>query len=113
MRRLNRVSKKRKKNSAELLSRLFVVNIKEEKVDFPNCDINPLATIQIDSVTEFQIGDERISGSEAEDEKKDWSKSPVPPTPKKKKVTKGKFLRALQFKQEITYLDSSCNPLLN
>ncbi|XP_076154909.1 tubby protein homolog [Alosa pseudoharengus] len=44
--------------------------------------------IQIDSVTEFQIGNERISGSEAEDEKKDWSKSPVPPTPKKKQVIK-------------------------
>ncbi|XP_062383031.1 tubby protein homolog [Sardina pilchardus] len=45
-------------------------------------------SIQIDSVTEFQIGNERISGSEAEDEKKDWSKSPVPPTPKKKQVIK-------------------------
>ncbi|XP_031416987.1 tubby-related protein 3 isoform X2 [Clupea harengus] len=45
-------------------------------------------TIQIDSVTQFQIGNETMSGSEPEDEKKDWSKSPVPPTPKKKRVIK-------------------------
>ncbi|KAL2078088.1 hypothetical protein ACEWY4_025773 [Coilia grayii] len=47
-------------------------------------------TIQIDSVTEFQIGNEKISGSEPEDEKVDWPRSPVPPTPKKKQGIKSR-----------------------
>ncbi|XP_063077199.1 tubby-related protein 3 [Engraulis encrasicolus] len=47
-------------------------------------------TIHIDAVTEFQIGNEKISASDPEEEKMDYTKSPVPPTPKKKQSTKAR-----------------------
>lgn len=48
--------------------------------------------IQTDSVVEFNINAENKVESESEDERKDWSKSPVPPTPKKEqKLTAGRL----------------------
>ncbi|XP_005160427.1 uncharacterized protein si:dkey-220f10.4 isoform X2 [Danio rerio] len=43
-------------------------------------------SFQTDSVVDFSINEEKKPESESEDEGKDWSKSPVPPTPKKKQM---------------------------
>ncbi|XP_060715346.1 tubby protein homolog isoform X1 [Tachysurus vachellii] len=43
-------------------------------------------TVETDSVVEFNITDTNKTETESEDEQKDWSESPVPPTPKKKHV---------------------------
>ncbi|XP_051530342.1 tubby-related protein 3-like isoform X2 [Myxocyprinus asiaticus] len=40
-------------------------------------------SMQTDTVVEFSMNAEKKPESESEDERKDWSKSPVPPTPKK------------------------------
>ncbi|XP_051530341.1 tubby protein homolog isoform X1 [Myxocyprinus asiaticus] len=41
------------------------------------------SSMQTDTVVEFSMNAEKKPESESEDERKDWSKSPVPPTPKK------------------------------
>ncbi|KAB5555532.1 hypothetical protein PHYPO_G00035280 [Pangasianodon hypophthalmus] len=43
-------------------------------------------TVETDSVVEFNIMEENKTEIESEDEQKGWSKSPVPPTPKKKQL---------------------------
>ncbi|KAG7325137.1 hypothetical protein KOW79_011453 [Hemibagrus wyckioides] len=45
-----------------------------------------LQTVETDSVVEFNITDANKTETESEDEEKGWSKSPVPPTPKKKQL---------------------------
>ncbi|KAI2658493.1 hypothetical protein H4Q32_016579 [Labeo rohita] len=45
-------------------------------------------SIQTDSVVEININEEKKPESECEDETKDWTNSPVPPTPKKKQQLK-------------------------
>ncbi|TRZ02803.1 hypothetical protein DNTS_017687 [Danionella cerebrum] len=44
------------------------------------------SAVQADSVVEFNIEEVRKPESESEDEREDWSKSPVPPTPKKQQM---------------------------
>ncbi|XP_051770032.1 tubby protein homolog [Ctenopharyngodon idella] len=46
------------------------------------------SSIQTDSVVEFNVNEEKKPESESEDERKDWTKSPVPPTPKKQQQLK-------------------------
>uniref|UniRef100_A0A8C1WVV0 Si:dkey-220f10.4 n=1 Tax=Cyprinus carpio TaxID=7962 RepID=A0A8C1WVV0_CYPCA len=46
------------------------------------------SSIQTDSVVEININEEKKPASESEDERKDWTKSPIPPTPKKKQQPK-------------------------
>ncbi|KAK9965542.1 hypothetical protein ABG768_004629 [Culter alburnus] len=46
------------------------------------------SSIQTDSVVEFNVNEEKKPESEREDERKDWTKSPVPPTPKKQQQLK-------------------------
>ncbi|KAK3559618.1 hypothetical protein QTP86_013578, partial [Hemibagrus guttatus] len=43
-------------------------------------------TVETDSVVEFNVTDINKTETEGEDEQKGWSKSPVPPTPKKKQL---------------------------
>ncbi|KAG9267795.1 tubby protein-like [Astyanax mexicanus] len=65
------VKKKEKKND----SKEKVKKTEEEK------------TVQIESVVEFNITEEtkaKIESDDDDDDRKDWSKKPVPPTPKKK-----------------------------
>ncbi|KAK3528927.1 hypothetical protein QTP70_012858 [Hemibagrus guttatus] len=42
--------------------------------------------VETDSVVEFNVTDIKKTETEGEDEQKGWSKSPVPPTPKKKQL---------------------------
>ncbi|XP_067286673.1 tubby protein homolog [Pseudorasbora parva] len=46
------------------------------------------SSIHTDSVVEFNINEEKKPESESEEERKDWTKSPVPPTPKKQQQLK-------------------------
>jgi len=48
------------------------------------------SAIQTDSVVEFNINEEKKPESQSEDERKDWTKSPVPPTPKKQQLKPSK-----------------------
>lgn len=55
--------------------------------------------VEADSVVEFNITEENKTEIECEEEQNDWSKSPVPPTPKKKQL-----LSSCEFKFKLKSL---------
>ncbi|XP_053496695.1 tubby protein homolog [Ictalurus furcatus] len=59
------------------------------------------AQIEIDSVLEFNITEENKTEIESEDELEGWSKSPVPPTPKKKQLLSTSALNVSEDETEV------------